>query len=288
MYEKIMYYAKTGELKKFTSLEEANEFALFSCRNLISGGGDFIRERVSIDLVHGEHYEEKHGWDGRKGNYFLEVKNETIGINENGEKTVSGRGIFNNLTWKSFQKYETQKGVYISVGYSRTGVLLYAIAFDIKHILPILEEALLEKLPNREDKQKTNVSVSISAAQFPKEVEVLYIPKVLIWDNYSENLLKLLANNKSTKLSSRRLTTPIPQRKKTSGKVVKQTNKPTNKQIKEPLDKSNVIIMKTRELYPNDFFIINDSDKKIYFDSGKTLLFDTVSKYYSKLVKNYS
>ncbi len=198
-----MNYAKTGVLSDFDNLEEANAFSRFSCENLMTGGGDSVRERITVDLIHGHHISEKHGWDGKRGNLFLEVKNETIGEN----KPVSGRGIFNNLTWKSFQKYKNENGLYISAGYSREGVLLYAVAFDIKHILPVLEESLMKVFPDGEDRIRENTTVSISAIHFPDKLEVIYIPDCFQYKKYSDRLTNLIFSNKKTKLGKTRLST---------------------------------------------------------------------------------
>lgn len=229
MYSTIMHYAKTGELNDFTTLEEANQFARFSTERMMSGGGDSVRERITVELVHGKHIDGKHGWDGTKGKFQLEVKNETIGEN----KSVDGRGIFNNITWKSFSKYENDEGLFISAGYSRTGVLLYALAFNMKHLNPILEAKLESVLPNRIDKNKKNVTVNVSSKDFPEEFEVIYLPENMKRSDYSRRMWKLLGNNYAdrTKLGKKLLSAKPAKKKPTAKKTTVKNTKVTRTRL---------------------------------------------------------
>jgi len=194
MYQQLIEYVKTGKFPEFHNNEEYRKFCEFSTVNMITGAGDSVRERISIELIHGNHIDEKHGWDGKKGNLFIEVKNETL----QQKSGLSAKGIFNNLTWRSFNKYSKDNGIYLSAGYSRDGILLYALAFEMKDIIHHLEKALKENIGDVDVNNK-NTTVSLNIRHFPERFEVIYLPENINTKNYSSLLLKRLIDNKFNK-----------------------------------------------------------------------------------------
>ena len=214
----ILHYIKTGETPSFTSLTEANEFANFATKNLLTGTGDTIRERATLEMIHATQLEGKHDWDGYKGKknkIDIEVKNETQKQNGN----YTGSGIFNNITWRSFAKYE-KGGLYVHGAYNRSGVLEFIVAFRIEHILPKLRAALKKKLPNGDVKGK-NVTVNITSSDFPLDIEVCYVKENINIIEYSSRLLMLISaglHNK-TKVHGKRYLSSNPPKKKVTRKV---------------------------------------------------------------------
>jgi len=189
MIEHVMNYVKTGLPPVFTDLKEAQEYIDFATSKLLTGSGDELRERVTIEMVNGQHSSDKHGWDGHKGKLNIEVKNET----EKPKGGFTGSGIFNNLTWSSFEKYQ-QGGLYLHGGYDREGVLSFVVAFDIGHLLPKMKEALMKKLPNG-DEQGKNVTVNIKGSDFPALVEVVYENPYMKRNCYTRYLNKIIADS---------------------------------------------------------------------------------------------
>lgn len=282
MYEHVMHYAKTGQSKEFASLEEANSFAKFASENILTGGGDSIREKITVDLVHGTHIDEKHGWDGKRGHTWIEVKNETLGLYG---KSFSGKGVFNNLTWKSFKKYETQEGIYISAGYSRSGVLLHAFAFDMKELVPLLRSKLQEKLPYGDEKGK-NVTISVSVKDYPEKCEVVYLPNNFEINLYSKLLRKVLINNQAdgTKINARYLSSKPNIRK---SKKVEKSSRRKGKKSKISLNE------KIKAIYGVDStFELDEIEKRVaiwnpHFDT-KWVKLSSVNSSYSRKMKKAS
>jgi len=201
-FDKLLDYSLNGTIHVPENEEEAKEWIKFLLEGSIAGGDDNIREMITLKLIGAESVPGKHGWDGKLGSYMIEVKNETMPI----DGRLSGAGLFNNVTWKSFKKYEDQKGLYLQAGYTRDGKLMYCIAFDMKHLLPIIEAKLQKTIPDRKENGR-DVQVSISAKDFPDEVEVVFFPPVFEHQKYSNNLFKLLTQNwlDRTQLRSSRL-----------------------------------------------------------------------------------
>ena len=184
----VLHYIKTGNYPEFKDLSEANAYAEFCTNKLLTGSGDEVRERATLEMIYATQIPGKHDWDGKKGKTYIEVKNETMSIGGR----YFGKGIFNNLTWKSFKKYQAG-GIYLHGAYDRNGVLEFILAFRVEHLLPKMHAVLMEKLPNG-DVENKNATVNIAASDFPDKVEVCYVRENLEIVKYSKRLFKLIAN----------------------------------------------------------------------------------------------
>jgi len=203
---KLFDFALRGDVYVPETPEEMEQYSKFLLESSIAGGDDNIRENITLQLIGADSVPGKHGWDGKLGNYKIEVKNETQPSLES-QSRMNGSGMFNNVSWRSFKKYEEDKGLYVHAGYTREGCLMYCVAFDMKHLLPLIEAKLLAVLPEREDRDGIDVQVSISAKDFPDELEVVLFPALLNHKHYSQKLFRLLTKNWSerTQIKSTRL-----------------------------------------------------------------------------------
>jgi len=197
--DKLTQYALTGEKFIPETQEEILSYISYLTVNSVSANDDNTRERITLSLIDAATLEGKHGWDGKKGRTNIEVKNETQGLSD--KSRYNGSGMFNHLSEKSFTKYKNG-GIYLQAGYTREGRLEYCIAFDMKHLIPKMEKSLDSKSGD-----KKNVTVNISVADYPEEIEVVYISKNLDFSRYSKRLFDLITKNwcKRTQIMSKRL-----------------------------------------------------------------------------------
>ena len=190
--DKMTNYALTGKIYVPETEEEIHEYVSYLTENAISCVDDNIREEITLNLIAAKSIPGKHGWDGKLGTNMIEVKNETQSADPTSR--FNGSGMFNNLSWGSFEKYK-QKGIYLQGGYTRQGRLKYCIAFDIKHLLPKMEQALLKVDPSGTGGTSVSASVSVTVADYPKEVEVVYMDRNLDFTEYSMKLFNILTKN---------------------------------------------------------------------------------------------
>jgi len=190
--DKMTKYALTGEVYIPETEEEIREYVTYLTENSISCVDDNIREEITLNLISAESIPGKHGWDGKIGTNMVEVKNETQSLDPSSR--FNGSGMFNNLSWDSFEKYKS-KGIYLQGGYTRQGRLKYCIAFDIKHLLPKMEQALLKIDPSGTGGSSVNAQISVSVADYPEDIEVVFLDKNLDFTEYSLKLFKALTKN---------------------------------------------------------------------------------------------
>ena len=203
---KLLDYSLKGEVYLPETTEETELWSRFLLESSIAGGDDNIRENITLQLIKAEPSPGKHGWDGQLGRLKIEVKNETQSVS-NSSSRLNGTGIFNNVSWKSFKKYQEDKGLYLQGGYTREGRLIYCVAFEMKHILPIIEAKLRSVLPDGIDRDSMDVQVSISAKDYPEEAEVVLFPQNFNHRHFSQNLGELITRNwyNRTQIRSTRL-----------------------------------------------------------------------------------
>ena len=153
-------------------------------------GSDAIREQLVLSSIGADSVDGKHGWDGKLKKRMVEVKCETVA---NATNRVSGKGTFNNLTWKSFQKYKAG-GIYLNAGFDKEGRVLYIIAFDIRDIFDDMERHLLEHI-GETDRVRTNTMYHVTPSNMPVDFEVVYLPKIIDTTKYVRPFLKQLTRN---------------------------------------------------------------------------------------------
>jgi len=273
VFQHILEFSKTGATPTFSSEQtsESNDFIATLIELTVSNESrnEGVRERVAIELINAEHLTEKRGgWDGRKGRKMVEVKSESQGT-----KGLSGKGRFNQLTWDSFRKYQEDEGYYIAISFNEHGHIIYALAFEMNHLLPKMESLLIEKIGTRDQvgKKEKNVNVCISHTDFPEKFEVLFLSKQLDPDWFVGKFGKKIMDNyyNNTKLNKVRLTAkPRPKHKKTK---------------KKASVKKVAFIDKVYACYNTTDFVISEG-KVTFFKNGreKTVLVKSVHNLYSR------
>jgi len=179
-------YAKGGDHLEYCDENFTKNIVNYALVN----GSDAIREQLVLSSIGAESVDGKHGWDGKLKKIMVEVKCETV---SNSTNRVSGKGTFNNLTWKSFQKYKAG-GIYLNAGFDRDGRVLYIIAFEIRDILEDMEKHLLERI-GESDRIRTNTMFHVTSANIPDNFEVVYLPKIIDTTKYVKPFLKKLTRN---------------------------------------------------------------------------------------------
>ena len=270
VFKHILEYTKTGESPKFTDKETdiSNDYIATLMKLTVSNESrnEGVRERVALELIHAEQLTERGGWDGKKGRRFIEVKSESQGT----KKNLSGTGRFNQLTWDSFEKYRRDDGIYLAISYDASGQILYAIAFDMHHLIPKMTECLLNKVGK-------NVNVCISHTDFPEDFEVLFLRQPMILDDYSstfgENLVRNYYNN--TTMKKVRLTTKPKPKPKSKSKAK------AGKKVLAKVSLSNKIQL----CYGSTSYEVVDKKATIFFENRdtKTILVKSINAAYRRL-----
>jgi len=270
MVDYLYEYAMTGNLIEPDSKETTWEL-LKQHTLLTMGVENDIKEQLGLELINGKHIKDKHGWDGYHDKFFVEVKSETIGDG----KKLSGKGIFNNITFESISKYENDKGILMFVGYSRTGQFLYSIACDMSLVAPLLKKELLKKFPEGNCSEGENTTVTITLSNL-KDIpfEVVYYPMISDRSLYSEELRKVLEEG-----SRRKKTVCGILGKKFLSSLQECTKKPK---------KCYSLKEKVKLVYCTDNFCVAKSGKKIEFlENGSvshSVLVKTLNVRFSKLL----
>jgi len=265
----VVHYMQTGEHYEFDTMEEQREYQKVSTKMLLAGGGDTIREMATLAMIHAKPVEGKHDWDGLHGKTFVEVKNETM--SEKGK--FGGKGIFNNLTWRSYEKY-SKGGIYLQGCYGRDGILVAVVAFRIEHLLPKLHKALTRVMPNGDVSGK-NVTINISASDFPEETELVYLREDAHRSLFPKAMWALMAVSyaNGTKIKGRSY---LKTEKKSK---VKFTNQ------KETAAKYTKVAEMVRTIYNSNIFTINYDTERIEIGDTSVKL-SSLKQRYRRVIKN--
>jgi len=192
----LLYSINDKTWKDYLSEDYVDFLTSYSLTN----GSDGIREELVLNSIGAKSIAGKHGWDGILGSSFIEVKCETIGKSTEKLNKVQGKGVFNNLTWRSFEKYRknANNSFYINAGFDLDGKILYIIGFKIKEIIHHLENKLIKALPQGDVKNR-NISIPITSSSLPEKFEVIYLPEILDMTKYTDPFLLKLMRNKLEK-----------------------------------------------------------------------------------------